>query len=100
MFLACIQETSCELSLSFDAIKLLQERCFKINNKSFLCVLFGHVERVDEYRMARRVLMEEVIIERVRGRLRLGWMDGVKVALGNRAMTVEAERQWATYRKI
>ena len=44
---------------------------------------FGHVERMDEYRMARRVLMaEEVSGGRVRGRPRLGWMDGVKVALG------------------
>ena len=33
---------------------------------------FGHVERVDEYRMARRVLMDEVSGERVRGRPRLG----------------------------
>ena len=31
---------------------------------------------------------------RVRGRPRLGWMDGVKVALGNRGMTMEAARQW------
>ena len=50
---------------------------------------FGHVERIDEYRMARRVLMAEVSGGRVRGRLRLGWMDGVKVALGNRGMTVD-----------
>ena len=55
---------------------------------------FGHVERLDEYRMARRVLMAEVSGGRVRGRPRLGWMDGVKVALvGNRGMTVEAARQ-------
>ena len=33
---------------------------------------------------------------RVRGRMRLGWMDGVKVALGNRGMTVEANyrKEW------
>ena len=30
---------------------------------------------------------------RVRGRQRLGLMDGVKVALGNRGMTVEAARK-------
>ena len=54
---------------------------------------FGHVERMDEYRMARRVLMAEVRGGRVRGRLRLGWMDGEKVALGNRGMAVEAARQ-------
>ena len=51
---------------------------------------FGHVERMDEYRMARKVLMVEISWGRVRGRPRLGWMDGVKVALGNRGMTVEA----------
>ena len=40
-----------------------------------------------------RELMAEVSGGRVRGRPRLGWMDGVKVALGNRGMTVEAARQ-------
>ena len=59
----------------------------------------GHVERMDEYRMERRVLMAEVSGGRVRGRPRLGWMDGVKVALGNRGMTVEAARQSAKDRK-
>ena len=54
---------------------------------------FGHVERMDEYRMARRVLMTEVSEGRVRGRPRLGWMDGVKVALGNGGMTMEAARK-------
>ena len=43
---------------------------------------FGHVERMDEYRIARRVLMAEVSGGRVRGRPRLGWMDGVNVTLG------------------
>ena len=56
---------------------------------------FGHVERRDDYRMARRVLMAEVSGGRVRGRPRLGWMDGVKVALCSRGMTVEAARQCA-----
>ena len=45
---------------------------------------FGDVERMDEYRMARRVLMAEVSGGRVRRRPRLGWIDGVKLALGNR----------------
>ena len=49
---------------------------------------FGHVERTDDYRMARRVLMADISGGRVRGRPKLGWMDGVKVALGNRGMTV------------
>ena len=51
------------------------------------------MERIDEYRMARRVLIAEVSGGRVRERPRLTWMDGVKVALGNRGMTVEAARK-------
>ena len=43
--------------------------------------------------MARRVLMQEVSGGRVRVRSRLGWMDDVKVALGNRGMTVVAARK-------
>ena len=60
---------------------------------------FGHVERMDEYSMARKVLMAEVSGRRVRGTPRLGCMDCVKVALGNRGMTVEAARQCAEDRK-
>ena len=60
---------------------------------------FGHVERMDEYRMARRLLMAEVNGERARGKPRLRWMDGVKVAFGNRGMTVEAARPCAKYQK-
>ena len=54
---------------------------------------------MDEYRTTRSVLMAEVSGGWVQVRQRLGWMDGVKVALGNRGMTVEAERQWAKDRK-
>ena len=60
---------------------------------------FGHVERMDDYRMARRVLMAEVSGGRVQSRPRLGWIDGAKVALGNRGMTVKAARQCAKDRK-
>ena len=55
--------------------------------------------KMDDYHMARRVLMADVSGGRVRGRPRLGWMDGVKVALGNRGMMVEAVRQCAKDRK-
>ena len=60
---------------------------------------FRHVERMDEYRMARMMLMAEVSGGRVRWRPRLGWEDGVKVTLGNIRMTVEAARQCAKDRK-
>ena len=43
--------------------------------------------------------MAEVSGGRVRGRPRLGWMDIVKVALGNRGTTVEAARQCTKDRK-
>ena len=59
----------------------------------------GHVERMDAYRMAQRVLMDEVSGGLVRGRPRLVWMDGVKMVLYNRRMTVEAARQCARDRK-
>ena len=54
---------------------------------------------MDDYRMARRVLMAKVSGGWVQGRPRFGWMDGVKVALGNRGITVEAVRQCAKDRK-
>ena len=49
--------------------------------------------------MTRSVVMAVVSGGRVRGRLRLGWMDDAKVALGNRGMTMEAARQCAKDRK-
>ena len=42
-----------------------------------------HVERMDEFCIARRVMMSKVSGGRVRGRPRLGCMNDVKVALGN-----------------
>ena len=56
-------------------------------------------ERMDEYRMARRVLMTEVSRGRVRGRPRLGWMNGVKVSFGSRGMTLEAVQKCANDRR-
>ena len=60
---------------------------------------FGLKERMDEYCMARRVLIADVSGGWVWGRLRLGGMDCVKVALGNRRMVVEAELQCTKDRK-
>ena len=54
---------------------------------------------MDEYRMTRRVLMAEVSGGRIRGRTMLGWMDGVKVSLDDKRMTVEASRQCVKDRK-
>ena len=54
---------------------------------------------MDDYCMARSLLMAEVSGGRVRGRQRLGWINGAMVALGNRGMTVEAAPQCAKDRK-
>ena len=56
---------------------------------------FGHVERMDEYDIARRVLMAEVSGGRIQGRSSLGWMDG-----GNRGMTLEAARKIGEWRAL
>ena len=53
------------------------------------------MERTDESRLARKVMTAEVNGGRARGRQRFGWMEGVKVALDNRGMTVEAARRRA-----
>ena len=37
---------------------------------------FGQMERMDEYRMARRALMAEASGGLVRGKQRLGWCEG------------------------
>ena len=60
---------------------------------------FWYVKRMDENRIARRELMVEISGGRVRDRPRFGWMDGVKVALDNRGMPVEAARQCSKDRK-
>ena len=54
---------------------------------------FGHVVKMDEYHMVKRVLMAEERGWRVRGKSGLGWMDAVKVALGSYGMTVEVIRK-------
>ena len=74
-----------------------RELASRADQRVFRC--FWLFERMDDYRMARKVLMAEVNGGRVRGRPRLCWMDGVKVALGKRGMTVEAARQCAKDRK-
>ena len=55
------------------------------------------VERLDEYHMARKGLMD-VSGGYHGGRPRLCWMGGVKMALGSR-MTVEALRECVKHRK-
>ena len=48
-----------------------------------------HMERME----VRRMLMAEVCGKQMQDNPGLGWMDGVKVALGSRGITVGAARQ-------
>ena len=54
---------------------------------------------MSEYLLAKRVLISKVSGGRVRGRPRLGWVDGVEVAFDNKEKTVETARQCAEDRK-
>ena len=61
---------------------------------------FGHVERMDMYiPYGQKCVDGRSRCGQVRVRPRLGLMDGVKVALCNRGMTVEAAGQCAKDRK-
>ena len=53
---------------------------------------FGHVERMNDERLTKRVMNSCMIGNRPRGRPKYGWMDGVKRALNARGMTVDEAR--------
>ena len=74
---------------------------FEFVSRAYQRVLrwFGYLDRMDEYSITRRVLMADVTGGRVWGRPRLSWMDGLKMALVSRGMTVEASRQCEKDRK-
>ncbi len=53
---------------------------------------FGHVERMEEERLVKKVTRSDVRGVRPRGRPRMGWLNSVKRALGARGMSVEQGR--------
>ena len=59
---------------------------------------FGHVERMDNERLLKRVMNAGVDGRGARGRPRVGWMDGVKVALNKRGMDVDEAKERARNR--
>ena len=58
------------------------------------CMLrwFGYAEKMDEERMAKKVMISDVEWKMCGGRARLGWLDGIRMALGKRGMSVEQVR--------
>ena len=59
---------------------------------------FGHVVRMDNERLSKRVMNAKVDGRNVRGRPRFGWMDGVKKALNDRGMDVREANERARNR--
>ncbi len=53
---------------------------------------FGHVERMEEERLVKKITRSDVRGVRPRGRPRMRWMDSVKRALGVKGMFVEQGR--------
>ena len=56
---------------------------------------FGHVERMEDERMLKKVMNARLNGVGARGRPRLGWMDGVKRALRDRGMDVREAKERA-----
>ena len=59
---------------------------------------FGHVERMENEQLVKKVMNAKVDGTGVRGRPRYGWMDGVKRALKDRRLDVRDTRERARSR--
>ena len=59
---------------------------------------FGHVERMDNERLLKKVMNAKVDGRSARGRPRFGWMDGVKRALNDRRMDMREASEHARNR--
>ena len=59
---------------------------------------FGHLERMDNERLLKKVMNEKVNGRNARGRPRFGWMDGVKRALNDKGMDVREANEYARNR--
>ena len=59
---------------------------------------FGHVERMDNERLLKKVMNAKVDGRSARGRPRFGWMDGIKRALNDRRMDIREASERARNR--
>ena len=59
---------------------------------------FGHVERMDNERLLKKVMSAKVDGRSARGKPRFGWMDGVKSALNDRRMEARKTSERASNR--
>lgn len=56
---------------------------------------FGHMERMEDERLTKKVMKARASGEQMRGRPRFGWMDGVKRGLRDRGLSVEEAKEYA-----
>ena len=72
-----------------------------LSSRGDQCVLrwSGHVERMDEECVTKKVMISDVERNRRRGRPRLGWLGSVRMASGERGMSVEQGGQNALDRR-
>jgi hypothetical protein len=54
---------------------------------------FGHIERMSKEQLVKRVLKSVASGRNMRGRPKVGWIAGVKVATSNQGMSVEKARR-------
>ena len=59
---------------------------------------FGHVERMDNERLLKKIMNAKVDGRSARGRPRFGWMDGVKRTLNDRRMDIREASERARNR--
>ena len=59
---------------------------------------FGHVERMDNERLLKKVVNAKVGGRSARGRPKFGWMDGVERALNDRRLDMRAASERARNR--
>ena len=60
---------------------------------------FGHMERMDDERMVKKIWRAQVEGVGARGRPRRSWMDGVRSWLGDRGKSVDEGKRAALDRK-
>ena len=73
----------------------------QLSDKVHQCVprWLGHVKRMDEEHMAKKVMISNVEGNKCLSRLGFGWVDDVKRTLEERVMSVEPGRQYAMDRR-
>ena len=84
-----------------DFVQLRRGMVWKLKDRVDARVLrwFGHMVRMDDGRLVKRVMELKESGSWPRGRLEFGWIDEVKQALGRRGISKELVREHAMDRR-